>query len=159
MFRLTTTKLSSESVYIRLGFLLMLSLPILAAYFIGYTEYESPFSCVILAFTGIPCPGCGLTRSFLTLVQGDIWHSLSHHLFGPFLFILLIFVTIHLSLEIATKKVVKTQYLKVLQNKNTQYLLLFSLFVYYSGRLFLLYNSGNLVESFESSPLADLIYN
>lgn len=36
-----------------------------------------PGTCTFLRVTGIPCPGCGLTRSFISLAHGhlrDAWH-------------------------------------------------------------------------------------
>lgn len=39
--------------------------------------------CPILAATGIPCPGCGLTRATMQLLHGDIATSLKTHAFAP----------------------------------------------------------------------------
>jgi hypothetical protein len=51
------------------------------------------WSCPILAATGIPCPGCGLTRATMELVRGDFASSFQTHAFAPiFLFALLLMV-------------------------------------------------------------------
>lgn len=43
-----------------------------------------PFwTCPVLAATGVPCPGCGLTRATMQLVHGDILASLKTHAFAP----------------------------------------------------------------------------
>jgi hypothetical protein len=38
--------------------------------------------------TGVPCPGCGLTRSVTCLAHGDLWSSWSYHPFGIAVFAL-----------------------------------------------------------------------
>jgi hypothetical protein len=35
--------------------------------------------CLFKTFTGIPCPGCGLTRSFVSLCHLDFYSSFFHH--------------------------------------------------------------------------------
>jgi hypothetical protein len=40
-------------------------------------------SCPFYEMTGRPCPGCGLTRSCLSLAQGEVAQSLQHHALGP----------------------------------------------------------------------------
>jgi hypothetical protein len=39
--------------------------------------------CPFLHLTGIPCPGCGLTRATYLLLQGDVKNSLTFHAFSP----------------------------------------------------------------------------
>jgi len=47
------------------------------------------WSCPILAATGVPCPGCGLTRATMELIRGDFLQSFQTHAFAPvFLFAL-----------------------------------------------------------------------
>ncbi len=38
--------------------------------------------CVFYTLTGLPCPGCGLTRSVSGLLHGDLAHSLRYHPLG-----------------------------------------------------------------------------
>ncbi|NQT79066.1 MAG: DUF2752 domain-containing protein [Candidatus Aminicenantes bacterium] len=38
--------------------------------------------CVMRGTTGLPCPGCGLTRSIVAAVHGDIRMSLIYHRLG-----------------------------------------------------------------------------
>jgi hypothetical protein len=39
--------------------------------------------CWFRRLSGLPCPGCGLTRSLLALTQGDLRRSVAFHPFGP----------------------------------------------------------------------------
>ena len=43
---------------------------------------DGPILCPFRLMTGLPCPGCGLTRSWIALVHGDISGSLAAHPFG-----------------------------------------------------------------------------
>lgn len=53
----------------------------LAAYILVLWLTGNSSVCVVKVYTGLPCPGCGLTRSFLSLFHGHIgeaffWHPL-----------------------------------------------------------------------------------
>ena len=53
------------------------------------------WNCPILAATGVPCPGCGLTRATMQLFHGNISDSLQTHTFAPiFLMALLLMITV-----------------------------------------------------------------
>jgi hypothetical protein len=41
--------------------------------------------CPLLETTGIPCPGCGMSRACVALLKGDIEGSLHLHAAAPFL--------------------------------------------------------------------------
>ncbi|MFN8411609.1 MAG: DUF2752 domain-containing protein [Anaerolineales bacterium] len=61
--------------------------------FAGYKGWQCPF----LAATGVPCPGCGLTRAIIQLVHGNISASLQTHAFAPiFLIAMIILLSVFL---------------------------------------------------------------
>src|SRR2546426_12749058 len=41
------------------------------------------WECPIFRLTGIPCPGCGLSRAVLLLLRGDFRGALRFHAFAP----------------------------------------------------------------------------
>ncbi|MCU1380221.1 MAG: hypothetical protein JWN29_3204, partial [Acidimicrobiales bacterium] len=58
---------------------------LLAARAAGFT----PGPCLLLAHTGIACPGCGLTRLAVTLGHGDVSAALARDLPGTLLLVAL----------------------------------------------------------------------
>jgi len=50
-------------------------------------------ACPFRFITGIPCPGCGMTHSFISITQGNIWDAAC---FNPFSFFLIFLLCISL---------------------------------------------------------------
>jgi hypothetical protein len=50
--------------------------------------------CGFKNFTGLPCPGCGLTHSFCALGKGDVADAFAFNLLGPPLFFVLVLLWI-----------------------------------------------------------------
>jgi hypothetical protein len=48
------------------------------------------WECPILHATGIPCPGCGLSRAMTLLMRGELRASIRFHAFAPIFFLLII---------------------------------------------------------------------
>ncbi|HOO68805.1 MAG TPA: DUF2752 domain-containing protein [Bacteroidales bacterium] len=46
---------------------------------------ESQSFCPFKMLTGLPCPGCGMVKSMVSLYRGDLAESFRYHLFGPLL--------------------------------------------------------------------------
>lgn len=51
------------------------------------TVDDGPVLCPFRLVTGLPCPACGLTRSWVHLAHGDAGAAFSHHPAGPLLFL------------------------------------------------------------------------
>jgi Protein of unknown function (DUF2752) len=49
--------------------------------------------CPIFHALGVPCPGCGLSRATLLLVQGHFKEALTMHAFAPLLIVALTVIT------------------------------------------------------------------
>ena len=48
--------------------------------------WEVPILCTFRRVTGVPCPGCGLTRSFVFLAHGQVLDAFRANLLGPLAF-------------------------------------------------------------------------
>nr|WP_223204607.1 DUF2752 domain-containing protein [Gordonia jinghuaiqii] len=47
-----------------------------------------PQVCPFAMMTGLPCPGCGLTRSWVSFMHGDVGAAFRFNAFGPLLLVL-----------------------------------------------------------------------
>lgn len=68
----------------------------LCGYFaIAYTLFNYfGITCVFLEFFGLPCPGCGMTRAFLSVLRLDIVQAIKHNIlifFMPYIFMYIFF--------------------------------------------------------------------
>lgn len=88
--------------------------------------------CPFKMLTGLPCPGCGMTKSLVFLYEGNLTKSISYHLFGPFIFLLAVATIVVLTTELLTHK---EYFNHLIYNKRVAYLLGTTLFVYHLSRL------------------------
>lgn len=88
--------------------------------------------CPLKMLTGFPCPGCGITKSLVYFYEGDLWRSLTFHLFGPFVMLFSLATIVVLTTELITKKEYFNDYL---YNKKTAYFVATILVVYHIIRL------------------------
>ena len=40
-------------------------------------------TCALRLLTGLPCPGCGMTRAWVHMAHGDVLTAFEYNLFGP----------------------------------------------------------------------------
>lgn len=69
---------------------------LLAIYFlIVYTLFAYlGISCVFLELTGLPCPGCGMTRAFISILKADLAAAVRYNItvfFMPYVFAYIFF--------------------------------------------------------------------
>ena len=58
------------------------------------------FECILKKIFNINCPGCGLTRSFRSIIKLDLIASINYNILGIPLFIILIIIFIGLIIDI-----------------------------------------------------------
>lgn len=51
---------------------------------------STPIICPTRRITGVMCPGCGLSRSFVPLSHGDLTAAFQFHVFGPLVYLLFV---------------------------------------------------------------------
>lgn len=71
--------------------LVLLLTPLLFKYEAGggglsIAGHSIPALCLSQRLVGLDCPGCGLSRSFVRLTQGDLLGALQSHRMGPLLY-------------------------------------------------------------------------
>lgn len=96
------------------------------------------WECPIFRITGIPCPGCGLSRAVTLLLHGDLKGSLTYHAFAPILLLtmVIIFLAALLPKSIVQPIISKAERLEG-QTRLTV-IILIGLFLYWLARLLIL---------------------
>ncbi|HIK14174.1 MAG TPA: DUF2752 domain-containing protein [Leptolyngbyaceae cyanobacterium M33_DOE_097] len=135
MFRIHRDRLSTKALRYRWSLLGGGLFPLLGAY--SHSQGISlPFlACPIKLLTGIPCPTCGMTRSFLAMAQGQWQQAATYHLFGPILFVSFIGVVVHMLVELFTQKSVSGIHTRLLSDRQFQIIMFVSFLLYYGLRL------------------------
>jgi len=76
-------------IAVRIGLLTVLGLGLAAGlFFVAFhppTEESYYPKCTLHAATGLHCPGCGLTRSVYSVLNGDFLQAVAYNTFAPIL--------------------------------------------------------------------------
>jgi Protein of unknown function (DUF2752) len=133
------------------------SAPLIGSVFYRY-GYHLPFlKCPLRSLTGIPCPTCGMTRSFVAIAQGNLNTAIEHHLFGPAIFLLFLVGTIFVLWELKTNK----NLISFCRRKFAKSSVYFSIGIFYLGyyaiRMTRLVYTGELSKMIKASPAGALI--
>jgi hypothetical protein len=159
MFQRSCYPLSCHARQVRWGILGLCSAPLLGAYFYSRGFKISFLICPLRHLTGIPCPTCGMTRSFMAIVRGDWLQALAAHLFGPVLFASFLIAIVHIASELLTGRRITAFYIQLLRRRALQVNILFIVLSYYALRLYYLSMSGELTLAFLNSPFGHLLFS
>ena len=141
-----TPRIKRKLLY--LGFMLLtLVVPYLMMVSNPYIE-ASRSVCPFKLLTGIPCPGCGITKSIISCYQGDLIKSLSYHIFGPLVILFCMASLLTLTAEIFTQR---DYFNKVVYNAKLGYALAFVLITYHATRLIVFFAHNNIGEILKGS--------
>ena len=104
--------------------------------------------CPMKLLTGFPCPGCGITKSLVFAYLGDVYKSVSYHIFGIPLILVCITSVIVLIMEIITGK---EYFQNILYSRSLAYFLAFILGGYHLIRLVVFVYQHSWVEIMRES--------
>jgi Protein of unknown function (DUF2752) len=143
VFELSPQLISAVDRRLRWGILGFSATPLTGAYFYSQGHHLSWLVCPVNHFTGIPCPTCGMTRSFVATIRGDWQQAFTYHLFAPLLFAGFTAAIVHVTIELITTRKLSAPYLKLLKQRRVQVSLLALFFAYYGFRLYHLVKNGD----------------
>ena len=139
--------------------LLMAGVPLMMMALTSWGIGVPTISCPFRAFTGIPCPTCGLTRSLLAIATGDWGHAITAHLFGPLVVVGCILAVGHSGVELMIGRSVTTFYTRIGRHPGWQSALAVAIALYHGSRLMQWASSGELPAMAANSGLAALLQN
>src|SRR3977135_460074 len=95
------------------------------------------WECAFFRVTGLPCPGCGLTRACMLLLKGDVQASIKFHAFAPLfvLFIATLIVCMLLPRTVTERFITKAE--KLERQSGITIIILGGLILYWLARLLL----------------------
>lgn len=103
-----------------------------------FALHAPTWQCPLLSASGVPCPGCGLTRAIALLFQGDWRASMTMHAFAPFFLIGLVVIGLGALLPSRGRQVFIGNVQKVEQSTAITTVLLAALLAYWLVRLLFL---------------------
>jgi len=150
--------LSNKERSQRYIYLAIALVPIIGSYLFNF-GLKIPFlGCPLLRYIGIPCPGWGLTRSFMAVARGDFTQAIAYHLFGPVFFAVFLVAGLHLILELINNRKIRAFYIPLIQNHQFHIFCFLVLFSYHGTRLQELSKSGELYNFFIHSTLGNWLF-
>lgn len=143
MLRFSDAVLSKQERWSRWGFLGLATAPLLGAVLFNHTGTPPFLVCPFRATTGVPCPGCGLTRSFMAIARGHFEEALRMHLFGPVLFLGFTGAAVCMAIELKTgRRLQRTPFGYINQRIHQWWWLGLIYLGYYGLRLYSLFHTG-----------------
>ncbi len=147
MRQLSFFPLSRRSRHWRLLQLTLLAAPVGSTLYLAVSGKTSPLVCPILSLTGIPCPSCGMTRSWVTLCKGDLPLAFRFHLFGPVVALGILMMMGKLAIELSQGHSIQWNILSRSKLNQCLLILLVGFSIYHIYRLQLWYQTGQLFTS------------
>jgi Protein of unknown function (DUF2752) len=144
--------LSNRQRFNRWSIIGFCSAPLIGSFLYRYGYRLSFLKCPLRALTGIPCPTCGMTRSFVASAQGNLEAAIQYHLFGPALFLLFLTVVLCLLWDLKTNRNQADLYRRYFARPSLYFGIGISYLSYYAIRITGLAYTGELSDAFWASP-------
>ncbi len=152
---LNSTELERRSVRIRWAIVLGASAVLFASWFYAPWSQTGPVWCPLRLLTGIPCPSCGLTRSFCAAAHGDWRSAFGFHVIGPLLFVATATAIPICMLELARGRRFESAH-RILFSSRVAWFEAGVFALYHVARLIAEFADGELARSMKSSVLGSL---
>jgi Protein of unknown function (DUF2752) len=128
-------RLSKKSRILRYGIIGFCTIPLTSSWLYTNGHRFSFVFCPVRHWTGVICPSCGMTRSFMAIARGDWRSAIDYHLFGPLLFIGFGLAIVQAILELSINRRLQIFYMQWLKRRDFQLVMLVSFLGYYLLRL------------------------
>lgn len=69
-----------------------------------FVSMDGPAWCPFRRATGVPCPACGLTRSFVSMGNLDVATAWAMHAIGPLLWVVFALIGVHGAIEVLARR-------------------------------------------------------
>ena len=96
--------MSPQDRWWRWGWLGLSAVPLLGAFGYSYGIPMAKGDCLFQQTYGFFGPGCGLTRSFVAITQGDLLRAIQFNFFGPPLFLLFAWGFLQAAVELGSRQ-------------------------------------------------------
>jgi Protein of unknown function (DUF2752) len=128
-------RLSRKSRILRYGIIGFCTMPLIGSWLYTNGYRIGLIFCPVRHWTGVICPSCGMTRSFMAIARGDWGSAIDYHLFAPLLFVGFGLTIVHTILELSIDRNLPVFYIQSLKRRDFQLPLLASFLGYYLLRL------------------------
>jgi Protein of unknown function (DUF2752) len=128
-------RLSKKSKILRYGIIGFCAVPLISSWLYTNGHRFSFIFCPVRHLTGVICPSCGMTRSFMAIARGDWRSAIDYHLFGLLLFIGFGLTIVQAILELSINRCLQMFYMQWLKRRAFQLVMLVSFLGYYLLRL------------------------
>lgn len=150
--------ITPEQIRLRLAACLLSLLLILASFLYAPWSTDGPIFCPFRFLVGMPCPGCGLTRSFCALSQGNVSDAFMFHVFGPLLYAACVCAVPFLFVEVFRRRRFE-RIQQLLFSRRCALFAAWSLAIYHALRLLDMLVSGQVLPAIMRSALGTLLSN
>lgn len=126
---------------------LVAPLLIIATSNVSHLDQEQSL-CPFKMLTGLPCPGCGITKSLIAIYQNNWLQSFRYHLFGPLALIVSVLIVLDAFFKFPVNQ---TTIKKLIYSTTLAYTIAIILGIYHLIRLGIFIHNNSIEEILKQS--------